>query len=175
MFEGWDSFFLLIGGAAGALIGLLFVVASIPTGGERQVRLQAASLYISPTVFHLAIVMVVSGTALAPRLPAPAVSALVGVCALIGLIHLACVAHGILSPKTPAPPHWSDIWCYGVGPLVLYAVLGGAAIAEDLTPRQGAYAIAGASLALLLLAIRNAWDLVTWLAPARDGSSGLST
>jgi hypothetical protein len=166
MFEGWDSFFLLIGGAAGALIGLLFVVASIPTGAERQTRLQAASIYMSPTVFHLVVVVALSGTALAPRLPAAIVSALVGVCALIGVIHLAYVAHGILSPKTPAPPHWSDIWCYGVGPFVLYLALGGAAATADLAPREAPYVIAGTSLALLLLAIRNAWDLVTWLAPA---------
>jgi hypothetical protein len=34
MFSGWDSFFLLIGGAAGAMIGLLFVVASLPPGSS---------------------------------------------------------------------------------------------------------------------------------------------
>ena len=165
MFEGWDSFFLLVGGAAGALIGLLFVVASLPTGIERHARLQAASLYMSPTVFHLAVVVALSGTALAPRLPPTAVSGLVGLCALIGVIHLAYVARGIASPKTPAPPHWSDIWCYGVGPLVLYLALGGAAATADLAPRDAPYVIAATSLALLLLAIRNAWDLVTWIVP----------
>ena len=32
MFEGWDNFYLVTGGAAGALIGLMFVVATLEIG-----------------------------------------------------------------------------------------------------------------------------------------------
>ena len=32
MFEGWDSFYLLVGGGAGALIGTMFVVATLTAG-----------------------------------------------------------------------------------------------------------------------------------------------
>ena len=166
MFAGWDSYFLLIGGAAGALIGLLFVVAGLTSGLQREDRLRGASLYLSPVVFHFAVVLVVSGAALAPRLSAPHMAIVVGVCALAGLVHLAYVTAGIASRRTPAPPHWSDVWCYGVGPLGLYAALAGAAWAVWAAASWAAYAVAAAGMALLLIGVRNAWDLVTWLAPA---------
>jgi hypothetical protein len=165
MFEGWDSYFLLIGGAAGALIGLLFVVASLPSGIERQSRMRGASLYMSPTVFHFAVVVVLSGVALAPRLPTAEVAGVVATCALAGLVHLGCVTWGIASRKTPAPPHWSDLWCYGAAPLVVYAVLAAAAATVASRQTWAAEFVGGACLVLLLIGVRNAWDLVTWLAP----------
>ena len=66
MFEHWDSFFLMIGSAAGALIGLLFIVATLTAGFEREQSQRGARLYLTPTVFHFAVVMVVGAIALAP-------------------------------------------------------------------------------------------------------------
>jgi hypothetical protein len=34
MFQGWDTFFFLIGSSAGALIGLMFVVITLTAGHE---------------------------------------------------------------------------------------------------------------------------------------------
>jgi hypothetical protein len=172
MFQGWDSFFLLIGGACGALIGLLFVVASLPTGLERQNRMRGASLYMSPTVFHFAVVLVISGVALAPRLSVLETGAVLGLCGAVGAIHLGYVSWAIGSPKTPDPPHWSDVWCYGVAPLVLYAGLAAAGASTLSRQPWAAEAVAGLAMLLLLIAVRNAWDLVTWLAPAANGAAG---
>lgn len=165
MFAGWDSYFLLTGGAAGALIGLLFVVESLGAGLDRTERLRGASMYITPIVFHFAMVVVLSAIALAPHLHPAHVAALVGFCALVGAVHLGWTTWRIASPKTPAAPHWSDIWCYGAAPLLLYLLLGAGADAAMQRVSWAAYAIAAATLALLLVGVRNAWDLVTWLAP----------
>jgi hypothetical protein len=169
MFEGWDSFFLLVGGAAGAMIGLLFVVASLPSGLERQNRLRGTSLYMSPLVFHLAVVVVISGAALAPRLTPQAIASVVGLCALTGLIHLGVVTWALGAGKGPVP-HWSDIWCYGVAPLVAYAAMAAVAVATASGLAWAAEAVGVAVLILLLIAVRNAWDLVTWLAPGGPGA-----
>jgi hypothetical protein len=170
MFEGWDSYFLLIGGAAGALIGLLFVVASLPSGLERQRRLAGASLYMTPTVFDFAVVVVLSGVALVPHLPSRHVALAVGICALAGAIYLGLVAMTMARGKLFAPSHWSDLWCYGMGPFVIYLGLGAAAAAAALAAIWAPLAVAGAAMALLLLGIRNAWDLVTWLSPGAPGT-----
>ena len=53
MFEHWDSFYLLIGGAAGALIGLVFIVVTLIRNVDAKVSLRNASVFMSPTVFHL--------------------------------------------------------------------------------------------------------------------------
>lgn len=172
MFEGWDSYFLLLGGAAGALIGLLFVVAGLTSSLDREARLRGASLYLSPVVFHFVIVVVVSAACLIPHLHPSHVAAVVGLCALAGAIHLGVVTREIGSHRTPASPHWSDLWCYGAAPLMLYLLLGGAAVGAELRQSWGPEAVAAATLALMLIGIRNAWDLVTWLAPNADAPTG---
>jgi hypothetical protein len=168
MFRGWDSYFLLLGGAAGALIGLLFVVASLPSGLEREARLRGASLYLSPTVFHFAVVLVISGAALAPRISPLHVSVALAVCAAVGAVHLTLVAWAIAGRKLAIPPHWSDLWCYGVAPVVAYLALGAATLAVVQNRPWAPETVAGVALALLLIAVRNAWDLVTWLTPSAD-------
>lgn len=172
MFEGWDSCFLMLGGAAGALIGLLFVVAGLTSSHDREAHLRGASLYLTPVVFHFAVVVVISAVALAPHLHPTHLATVVGICALAGVANLVFVIRGMALRMTPAEPHWTDLWCYGVLPLVLYLALGGAAAAAFQKLSWAPYAVAGVSLALLLVGIRNAWDLVTWLAPGADLRAG---
>ncbi len=50
-------------------------------------------------------------------------------------------------------------------PAAVYVGLGAAAAGIWISPRAAAYGVAPALLAVLLISIRNAWDMVTWLAP----------
>ena len=65
-------------------------------------------------------------------------------------------------------PHWSDFWCYGVAPVVVCLALALACGAAAAGVGSAPYAAALVLLALLMLAIRNAWDLVTFLAGRQD-------
>jgi hypothetical protein len=165
MFEHWDSFYLLLGSAAGALIGLLFVVATLTSGLDKSAAMRGASIYLTPTVFHFAMVLTVSALALAPGAAASFVGLVVGACAAAGLAYAVAVAVAIRKGAGTEPPHWSDFWCYGVAPSALYVALGAAAIAVSAAPARAPYLIAAPLVALLLTCIRNAWDLVTYLAP----------
>jgi hypothetical protein len=66
--------------------------------------------------------------------------------------------------------HWSDVWFYGVIPSALYVVLGivGFAIRQGLPWAE--YGLAVVVTALLLTAIRNEWDLITWIAPRPESN-----
>jgi hypothetical protein len=172
MFEHWDSFFLLIGGAAGALIGLLFIVVTLMRGGDSGTRLRGASVFMTPTVAHLAMVLTVSALATAPGISMAAASGIIGVCALVCLAFsgrsLAMLATGGIKAT-----HWSDLWGYGVAPLaVSLALLASTAAVwfapDGFAPDWGARWIAISLVAILLLAIRNAWDLVTWITAKGD-------
>jgi hypothetical protein len=57
MFLHWDSFYMLIGSAAGALIGWLFVVATLTVGREQSSVSRGMKVYMTPTVFHFAVVL----------------------------------------------------------------------------------------------------------------------
>jgi hypothetical protein len=166
MFRDWDDFYLLVGSAAGALIGLLFVVVTLTAGMDRSRAQRGQALFMTPTVVHFATVVTVAALAMAPRLAAPVAAAIVTGIGLAGTAYSAAVFRGIRAGKVE---HWSDTWDYGVLPIVFYLALTACGVAAFAAPGGAAYAVAVVSLAFLFLGVRNAWDLVTWIAPRRDG------
>lgn len=170
MFADWQDFYLLIGSAGAALIGLVFVVVTLTNRMERSQARRGAALYMTPLVFSLAAVTVLSGVAMAPGLSARVVGALVGAVALWGLCHSIYVGWGIRTNRGPVTPHWQDFWAYGFAPGVVYLVLLSVGVAFWRAPRPATYAMAAVLMVLLMLTIRNAWDLITWIAPHDDGT-----
>lgn len=163
MFEGWDSFYLLTGGAGGALIGLLFVVATISRAGDPDSMLRAVDTYMTPIVFHLAMVLGVSAFTTAPHVSAAHQGAVIAACAVIGILRCYQVIHMLGVSHKVAPSHWSDIWWYGHASLLAYLPLLAGAAAVWLAPSLAPDLVAASLLAVLFVAIRNAWDLVTWI------------
>ena len=68
MFEGWENYYLMIGSSAGALIGLMFVVVTLTAGRDRAEVERGKHLYTSPIVWHLAVILTLSGTAAVPKI-----------------------------------------------------------------------------------------------------------
>ena len=67
MLEHWHEFYLLLGTAAGTLVALLFVAASIGEGYLNTRRAGATRTFMSPVVMHYASVLFLSLVALAPE------------------------------------------------------------------------------------------------------------
>lgn len=166
MFEGWDNYFVLTGTAAGGLIGLLFVVVTLTAGFERSRALRGSEIYMTPNLVHFAVVLVASALVLAPRVPARVMALILAGAALAGLSNAVRTCLGIMDfAQNGNPPHWSDLPLYGVAPGVLYLILLVVAAAIWLQASFAAAAMAVFVIVLMLLAIRNAWDLITWMAP----------
>lgn len=172
MFEGWDTFFEISGEAAATLTGLIFVVVTLMERSNRTRMLRAVSIYLTPTVLHFAIVFTISALAEAPRLPLALKAAIVGVGALIGLGNGSWACHGMINRTLGATSHWSDLWLYGAAPTALYAGVLAAAVALAARMEWAVHALAALLIALLLLGIRNGWDLITWIAPSRGQDAG---
>ena len=167
MFERWDNFFVLIGTAAGGLIGLLFVVVTLTSERvDRDRALRASGIYMTPNLVHFAVALVASALVLAPLSPQLMAAVLAGA-ALAGLANAVRASRGIAAfqRESASSPHWSDLPLYGVAPGVLYVGLLGVAAAIWLGADFAPYALAALLMILMLLAIRNAWDLITWIAP----------
>src|SRR5207237_7414102 len=80
-FAQWDSFYLIIGGAAGALIGLQFVVLTLIADRSRRVSPAAGRAFSTPTVLHFSVVLFLSAFIRAPWpsiTPSSVIGALVG-------------------------------------------------------------------------------------------------
>jgi hypothetical protein len=174
MFEGWDGYFVLLGTASGGLIGLLFVVVTLTSNVERSRALRAAGVYMTPIAVHFGAVLSISAITLVPRLTAPQDAGLIGLFTLIGLSAATRSCLGILEfRRGPDPPHWSDFWGYGAAPATAYVLLFVSAAGVWVRAAWSVYALAALLLILLLVAIRNAWDLITWMAPGGAKPPGL--
>lgn len=166
MFFAWTAFYQMTGSAAAALVGLLFIVATLTTRQQEGVAL-GVRLFTTPTVFHLSLVLMTSALALAPQSPVYRPAAVMTVVALAGCIH--SVALAIRIGRLPDPSHWSDFWYYGAAPVAAYLALAAATGAAWAGAPHAAHWVGLVLLILLMLGIRNAWDLITWLAPRRPG------
>jgi hypothetical protein len=166
MFEGWDNYLVMMGTASAGLIGLLFVVITLTSGFDRNNALRGQALYMTPTMVNFAVVFALSAVAEMPRLPPAGFVGLAGVALGLGFANAVRASLGIATPRAGAPiPHWSDFWMYGATPGALYAL---GLVAVWLTWRgsqAAAAALFGLLLIILLVGVRNAWDLITWIAP----------
>ena len=166
MFEGWSDYFVLIGTASGGLIGLLFVVITLTSGLDRDRSLRASGIYMTPNVVHFAVTLVASAMVLAVRVSTHVDALILAGAALAGLANAVRTSLGIraFARETSASPHWSDLPAYGFAPGLIYVLLVGVAWGIWRGATFAPFALASLLMILMLLAIRNAWDLITWIA-----------
>jgi hypothetical protein len=173
MFQEWSDFYLVVGGAAAVLLGLIFVVVSLMNDRPRSAVLYGSKLYMGPIVLHMCFVLVLSAAAVTPGMSPRVYGAIAlaiavwgaarGVYSIVGLSRLRKIGEDEV--------HWTDVWYYGAVPLALYVAVGGVAAGFWSGWRDAPYALAAVIVALLLLSVRDEYDLVTWLAPRRDAET----
>jgi hypothetical protein len=167
MFQGWENYYLMVGSSAGALIGLMFVVVTLTAGRDRAETERGKQLYTSPIVWHLAVILTISGAAAIPTMSTKIFAVAAGGLAIlgvgIGIRNAVAIARGLGTPASPALGF--DMFWYGVAPAIVYVGLAAAALAMLRGWQWGTTAVAVDLMALLLVSIHAEWDLVTYLAP----------
>jgi hypothetical protein len=153
--EHWGEFYLLVGTAAAALVALLFVAFSI--GAGIIAPSSKTRTYMSPVVFHFASVLAGSALALMPSHSAFSLAVLIGTGALGGTAYSMFVLYRLF---TDGISDLADRLCYGALPLISYAAALGAAWLLMTARAHGADLLASSVVLLLLVNIRNAWDLM---------------
>ena len=172
MFKDWSEFYLLAGSAAAVLIGLIFVVISLMQDRSRSSVLAGSKLYMGPIVLGVSFVLILSAIALTPGVEGKEVAAIIALVALWGLARGILSFLGILRLLSNGEVHWTDPWFYGAIPSLVYLALGGVALAFLKGWNWAHEGLAAATTAILLCAIRNEWDLITWIAPRADAPDG---
>lgn len=158
----WESFYVIVGSSAGALIGLQFVVISLMADQPVTEGLQrAGEAFLSPTVFHFGEVLFLAGVLSAPwhTLSGPAV--VCGAMGLIGAVYTMFVIRR-LRRQDAYQPVFEDHLFYIALPLISYVALASAAFAMRSHEHVALFAVAGSALLLLFIGIHNAWDSVTY-------------
>lgn len=154
--EDWRDFYVMIGTASGAIVGASFIVASLASGvKERTLGMRG---FISPTAVHLASVLVGSAILSVPKIPALAVALLLGTGGAVGVIYGVIVVTRIWKLKLGM-----EDWCfYAVLPVVAYGAIAMAAAMIVLGVDSPLYVLAAALILLLIVGVRNAWDMATF-------------
>jgi hypothetical protein len=160
--DGWHDFYLVTGGGAAGLTGLMFVVISLGTKVIKQRGAENVNAFVTPTVAFFSTVLVISAVMTVPVLSPLGIACVLALGALAGAIYL--VTLGLLKQLRKSTLGWEDFAWYYWFPLGCYLALLGAAVAFYMQSGAGETLTAAAMIGLLLVGIRNAWDLVLWMA-----------
>jgi hypothetical protein len=157
----WDSFYVIIGSAAGALIGLQFVVMTLIADRPSQYASEAGGAFATPTIVHFTVTLVLSALVRVPwHAPAPLMWVIMG----IGIGGAAYLVAVLLRMKRQRAyrPEFEDWLFHLLLPLAAYLTFVVAATVISTHLRDGLLIVAGAVLLLLIVGIHNAWDAVSY-------------
>ncbi len=167
--EAWETYYLMVGSSAGALIGLLFVVITLSGEIDPARAGIAQRTFMSPTIFHFVAVMIISCAAVVTTtLPPEAMALAIAVPAVIGAMNSGIAFASLTSGKLEVT-HWTDYLYYGALPAIGHVWLLVAAWMVWQETAFAEYGVAIGAMGLLLLGIRDAWDLATWLTYHKKG------
>ena len=159
--EMWHEFYLVIGTAGATLTGLLFVIVSLRPRLIAHRQATTGRAFLTPNAVYFTTTLVVSAMFLVPSLSTGVIGVLLCAGAFGSLVYLASTkAHGYW--RRNKLPFLDWIWFIGL-PWTSYGLLLLAGVGFLL---QAALSMHGAAVALTLLlvvGIRNSWDLATWM------------
>ena len=168
----WDSFYVIVGSAAGALIGLQFVVMTLIAEKPPKGVAEAGPAFTTPTVVHFSAVLLLSALVRIPWDSIGAAAIAWGTVGLCGTLYAAFIVWRMHTQKVYVPV-FEDWLFHALLPLLSYAALGIAALTALVYTQDALFGVGGAALLLLFIGIHNAWDAVAYhviVHRAGDGS-----
>lgn len=171
--QSWQNFYMLIGGASATLVGLMFIALSLGSSQLRQAdRASATASYnafLSPTFIHFVYVLVTAVVVLVPTLSQPVLGWMLLLAGLGSLGYLVRYLPFVRERYRTGLVDRSDLVWYSLMPSVGYILYIDAGIgllrAATGAPTRGSAldALAAASVLLMVIGVRNAWDLVVFM------------
>jgi hypothetical protein len=163
----WHDFYAIIGEASATLVALIFVAASI--GAEVFAARHQAGIrsFLSPTVVHFTAVLVICLLASIPTETGAVLGALLGGVGAIGLVYSGWVWRRMMKHGFVASIDTVDRLWYALLPIPAYLLVGAAGAGLWGGSVLSLNVLASALILLLLIGIRNAWDMTVWIIDRR--------
>jgi hypothetical protein len=163
LLTGWDNFYVILGSSAGGLTGLTFVVIALINETMRGVRPTGVRAFVTPTMVHFGGVLAFAAFLSMPHQRLATLSAGFAIAGLAGVIYGGFIAANMRRQGTAYVPVLED-WVWNVIlPTLVYGSLTVMAVLIWSRPTQTMYVVATLSLVMLLIGIRNAWDIAVWM------------
>jgi hypothetical protein len=157
----WDSFYVIVGSSAGALIGLQFVVMTLVAANPPKGVSEGSAAFSTPTVVHFSVVLLLSALVRIPWETVGSAAVAWGVLGLCGLLYALSIARR-MHTQSVYQPVFEDWLFHALLPIAAYAVLGVSALGAVTSTRDALFGIGTAALLLLFTGIHNAWDAVAY-------------
>jgi len=157
----WDSFYVIVGSAAGALIGLQFVVMTLIAQRPSLQVAAGAAAFLTPTIVHFGATLLLAAISRAPWQTITPVAALWGLVGLAGVAYSLIVVRRVRA-QAAYRPELEDWLFHVLLPWAAYALLVVSALAASAHTHEALFAVGAATLLLLFVGIHNAWDNITY-------------
>src|SRR5208283_5529159 len=153
----WGGFYAIVGSAAGALVGLQFVVMTLIAQRPRIPAAEAGAAFGTPTIVHFCAALLLSALSRVPWPTTTIPAVLWGLMGLIGVAYAVIVARR-MRKQAEYRPDFEDWLFHLVLPLVAYALLALSPFAAHFHVREALFGVGAATLLLLFIGVHNAWD-----------------
>ena len=157
----WDSFYVIVGSAAGALIGLQFVILTLIAERPPIRTAEAGAAFATPTIVHFGAVLLLAALSRAPWRAITIPAALWSLMGFSGLVYATIVARR-MKKQSVYRPVFEDWLFHVVLPLGAHALLALSSFAALARTRDALFGVGAAALLLLFSSIHNAWDAVAY-------------
>src|SRR5438477_2884394 len=157
----WESFYVIVGAAAGALVGLQFVVMTLIAERPPLRAADAGAAFATPTIVHFAVVLLLSAVVCVPWHDLDPVSVVWGLVGLSGMVYAVIVLRRVRF-QTAYQPVFEDWLFHVLLPFAAYAMLAASGYVAHSHARPAVFIVGAATLLLLFVGIHNAWDAVTY-------------
>src|SRR5512135_582486 len=118
----WDTFYVIVGSAAGALIGLQFVVMTLIAERPPIRAAEAGAAFATPTIVHFGAALLLSALLRAPWQAITIPAALWGLTGFSGVVYAAIIARR-MKRQSVYRPVFEDWSFHVVLPLGAYSLL----------------------------------------------------
>ena len=153
----WHEFYILLGTAGATLLALLFVAVSLGTGFLSNKDQRGTRTFMSPVVIHFTSVFFLSAVCLVPSHGPGFFAVLIAATAGIGVGVSIVISVWVV--RTEMTYYLPDYFAYGLLPVAAYLALVAASVMIYLGQPYALEVLASGLLLLLIVNIRNAWDL----------------
>ena len=161
--SNWENFYVIVGSAAAALTGLMFVVITLIAGSRTRSTGETTAAFGTPTVVHFCATLLIAGILSAPWKTLWHAGLLLGLCGSGGVIYIMVVVARARHQTFYQPVLEDWIW-HIILPLVSYSTLVSAAfLIPGGLPELALFGIASGAVLFLFIGIHNAWDTVTYI------------
>ena len=170
LLAGWESFYVITGSVAGALIGLQFVVMALIADSRRRTTPPEIAAFGTPTVLHFCAALLLSALLSVPWVSSSGLQFTVVACGIAGVLYAAVVIRRARRSHRYRPELEDWVW-HAALPLVAYLTLVVAAALLSGNPEPALSLIAAVTLGLVAIGIHNAWDTITYVATNAEHGS----